>query len=465
MATLLLILPLAAVLFFNLPLPFLKKGVIPFGVAFAVLQAVVVIFWPGELTESFLLPLWADGLSRVMLLATAIVVAATLLVGRFTIADEIKRCNFANLVILALIGMNGVVLCADLFSIYVFIEITAVSSFILIASEKSRAGLEGAFKYFVLSAMASLAMLTAVALLLLVSGSTGFAGVASAMSHATGGQPLILLALALFIGGLFIKAGLMPFHGWVPDAYSSAPSAVSVLLAGIVTKTTGVYVLIRLVIDVFGFNAHAKDIMMLAGAFTLAAAAFAALVQTDMKRMLAYSSISQVGYIILSFGIGTPLGMAGAVFHLFNHAIFKSLLFVNAAAVEKQTGTRDMNAMGGLAEKMPLTGTTSVIGLLSTAGVPPLAGFWSKLVIILALWQSEHYAYASIAVLASLVTLAYFLIMQRRIFFGLLRPGFEKVTEAYEMAAPTILLALITVAIGLLIPFIKGTFILPMTGF
>jgi multicomponent Na+:H+ antiporter subunit D len=361
--------------------------------------------------------------------------------------------------------MNGVVLCADLFSIYVFIEITAVSSFILIASEKSRAGLEGAFKYFVLSAMASLAMLTAVALLLLVSGSTGFAGVASAMSHATGGQPLILLALALFIGGLFIKAGLMPFHGWVPDAYSSAPSAVSVLLAGIVTKTTGVYVLIRLVIDVFGFNAHAKDIMMLAGAFTLAAAAFAALVQTDMKRMLAYSSISQVGYIILSFGIGTPLGMAGAVFHLFNHAIFKSLLFVNAAAVEKQTGTRDMNAMGGLAEKMPLTGTTSVIGLLSTAGVPPLAGFWSKLVIILALWQSEHYAYASIAVLASLVTLAYFLIMQRRIFFGLLRPGFEKVTEAYEMAAPTILLALITVAIGLLIPFIKGTFILPMTGF
>lgn len=463
MSALLLILPLAAVLFFNLPFSFLRRGVIPFGVVFAVLQAVAVLFWPEELTMSFILPLFADGLSRVMLLAIAVVVAVTLLVGRVTMPDEIKRCNFANLVLLALIGMNGVVLCADIFSIYVFVEIAAVSSFVLIASEKSRAGLEGAFKYFVLSAVASIAMLTAIALLFLVSGSTGFAGVALAVDRMNG-QPLILLALALFVGGLFIKSGLVPFHGWVPDAYSSAPSAVSVLLAGIVTKTTGVYVLLRLVMDVLGFSVALRDILMLVGTLTLTAAAFAALVQTDLKRMLAYSSISQVGYIILSFGAGTPLGMAGAVFHLFNHAVFKSLLFVNAAAVEKQTGIRDMNAMGGLAARMPLTGTTSVIGLLSTAGVPPLAGFWSKLVIILALWQSGHYAYASIAVLISLITLAYFLIMQRRIFFGLLRPGFEKVTEAFAMAVPTVLLAAITVAIGLVIPFIKGTFLLPLTG-
>ena len=451
-------------MFFNLPFSFLRKGVIPFGVAFAVLQAIAVLVWPAELTTSFVLPLSADGLSRVMLLAIAVVAAATLLVGRFTTPDEIRRNNFAHLVLLAMTGMNGVALCADLFSIYVFVEIAAVASFILIASEKNRAGLEGAFKYFVLSAVASISMLTAIALLFLVSGSTGFAGVALAISR-LGGQPLVLLALALFIGGLFIKSGLVPFHGWVPDAYSSAPAAVSVLLAGIVTKTTGVYVLIRLVMDVLGFNAHVRDIMMLVGALTITAAAFTAMVQTDMKRMLAFSSISQVGYIILSFGVGTPLGIAGAVFHLFNHAIFKSLLFVNAAAVEKQTGTQDMTMMGGLAARMPLTGTTSVIGLLSTAGVPPLAGFWSKLVIILALWQSGHYAYASIAVLASLITLAYFLIMQRKVFFGLLRPGFEKVTEAFELAVPTIVLAAITVAIGLLIPFIKGTFILPLTGF
>ena len=125
MSALFLITPLAAVLFFNLPFSFLRKGIIPFGVAFAVLQALAVMFRPEELMMSFVLPLSADGLSRVMLLAIAVVVAATLLVGRFTMPDEIKRCNFANLVLLALIGMNGVVLCADLFSIYVFVEIAA----------------------------------------------------------------------------------------------------------------------------------------------------------------------------------------------------------------------------------------------------------------------------------------------------------------------------------------------------
>jgi len=166
----------------------------------------------------------------------------------------------------------------------------------------------------------------------------------------------------------------------------------------------------------------------------------------------------------LSFGVATPLGMAGAVFHLFNHAVFKSLLFVNAAAVEKKAGTCDMNELGGLAEKMPMTGFASVIGLLSTAGVPPLAGFWSKLVIILALWQAGYYVYAVIAVLFSLVTLAYFLVMQRKIFFGRVRANCEKVSEALELAVPTVLLAAITIAIGLLIPFIKGTFLLPLTG-
>lgn len=464
MSAFLLIAPLAAVLVLNLPVPFFRRCLVPFGVAFSIVQVLMVMFCVNELAAPSFLPLAVDGLTRVMLLAIALVSASALLVGRGTIADDLKLCNFANLVILALVGMNGVVLCTDLFSIYVFVEIAAVSSFILIASAKNRAGFEGAFKYFVLSAAASIALLTGVALLLLVSGSTNFRYVAAVIVAAPG-QRYVLLAIALFIGGLFIKSGLIPFHGWVPDAYSSAPSAVSVLLAGIVTKVTGVYVLLRLVMDVIGFSPALRDIMMLVGALTLAVAALAALVQTNFKRMLAYSSISQVGYIILSFGIATPLGIAGAIFHLFNHAVFKSLLFVNAAAVEKKTGTCNMNEMGGLSQKMPMTGFASVVGLLSTAGVPPLAGFWSKLVIILALWQAGYYAYAFIAVLFSLVTLAYFLVMQRKVFFGLLRPGCEKVTEARELAVPTILLTAITIAVGLLIPFIKGTFLLPIGGF
>lgn len=464
MSTLLLIAPLAAVLFFNLPFAWLRRSIISFGVAFAIVQALTVMVSSSDLAVPAVLPLAADGLSMVMLLAIAIVVVVALLVGRATIDDEAVRFNFASLVLLAMVGMNGIVMCADLFSLYVFIEIAAVASFVLIAIEKDRAGLEGAFKYFVLSAVATVLMLVSIALLFLFSGSTAFAAVAETLSRAGDGGTLVALALALFMGGLFIKSGLIPFHGWVPDAYASAPSAVSVLLAGIVTKTTGVYVLIRLVMQVFGFSLQLQGALMLVGAVSLVCAALAALVQRDFKRMLAYSSISQVGYIILSLGTGTPLGIAGAVFHLFNHAVFKSLLFVNAAAVEKQTGMRDMNAMGGLAARMPMTGTASVIGLLSTAGVPPLAGFWSKLVIIVALWQSGHVVYAVIAVLASLITLGYFLIMQRKIFFGVLKPGFENVTEAFSMAVPTIILAAITVAVGLLIPVIRGTFILPING-
>jgi multicomponent Na+:H+ antiporter subunit D len=179
--------------------------------------------------------------------------------------------------------------------------------------------------------------------------------------------------------------------------------------------------------------------------------------------MLAYSSISQVGYMVLGLGAGTVLGVAGAIFHLFNHATFKSLLFVNAAAVEQQTGTRDMNRMGGLAEKMPVTGWTSVIAFLSTAGIPPLAGFWSKLIIIVALWQAGHIVYAGLAVLASLLTLAYFLSMQRRVFFGKLAAGFENLKEANAwILIPACALALITLGIGIAIPWLFETFLLPI---
>jgi len=263
--------------------------------------------------------------------------------------------------------------------------------------------------------------------------------------------------------GLFIKGGLIPFHGWLPDAYSSAPAAVSVLLAGIVTKTTGIYTLIRIVISIIGFNASLQTLLLFVGTASMLVGALAALGQSDFKRMLAYSSISQVGYMVLGLGTGTVLGIAGSVFHLFNHAIFKSLLFVNAATVEQQAGTRNMNRLGGLAEKMPVTGCTSVIGFLSTAGIPPLAGFWSKLFIIVALWQTGHIVYAFLAILASLLTLAYFLSMQRRVFFGKLAAGFESLKEGNAwVLIPACVLALITIGLGIGIPWLFETFLLPI---
>ena len=185
--------------------------------------------------------------------------------------------------------------------------------------------------------------------------------------------------------------------------------------------------------------------------------ALAAIGQKDIKRMLAYSSISQMGYIILGLGAGTKLGIFAALFHFLNHALFKGQLFVNAAAVEEQVGSRDMQKMGGLAQNMPVTGTTALLASLSAAGIPPLAGFWSKLFIIMALWLTGHYTYAIIAVLTSVITLGYFLALQRQVFFGKIREELCNIREAnIYVVLPAVILSSLTVFIGLCFPLVMS---------
>lgn len=394
-----------------------------------------------------------DGLSEVFLIIIGVVGLVTFITGRTMMSDERVHFNFVNLVLLAMAALNGLVMVTDLFTLYVYIEIVAVASFILIALEKGKDALEGAFKYIVLSASASALMLLSIAALLLVSGGTSFETVHQTLYNEPG-RRIVTIAVLLFVGAAFIKGGLAPFHGWLPDAYASAPAPVAVFLAGIVTKTAGLYTAIRIVASVFGFTPEVSNILLVIGAFSAVFGAVVALNQSDFRRMLAYSSISQMGYVILGLATGSVAGLAGALFHLFNHAVFKSGLFVNAAAMEKQTGTRDMNRLGGLASRMPVTGGTSIVAFLSTAGIPPLSGFWSKLIIIIALWQSGHPIYAAVAVGASCVTLAYFLLLQRRMFFGKLAAGLESIKEAGAgLLIPALLMSAVTVGLGVAYPF------------
>ncbi len=199
----------------------------------------------------------------------------------------------------------------------------------------------------------------------------------------------------------------------------------------------------------------ARWIFLVVGAVTLVVGAFLALTQSDMKRMLAYSSVSQIGYIVLALGGSPQLGIVAAALHFFNHAVSKSQLFANAEAIEEQLGTVSMDRMGGLGSRMPVTAGTSAVASLSIAGLPPLAGFWSKLLIVIALWQVGQYTFAAIAVLTSLVTLGYFLSLQRRVFFGTPLPEWASVKEAGgRLLVPALALSLITVAIGLGFPFV-----------
>jgi multicomponent Na+:H+ antiporter subunit D len=473
MPSLLILVPLIGIIILNLPIGnVMRRLAFWFALGlFAVQIALAVWHYPlfhGHAAQSFdyifKMALSVDHLSFIMLLSIGIVSLATLCVTRDTISDEKERSTFINLLIITSIGMSGIVMVRDLFSMYVFLEITAMASFVLIAFKKDGLALEGAFKYLILSAIATVMMLSSIAILMLISPDMTFGALRAAIGG-SGQSKVVIIAMVLFICGLMIKGGLVPFHAWLPDAYTAAPAAISVLLAGIVTKAAGIYTLVRVVVSVFGFTPAVKTVLLAIGAMSILIGALVALTETNLKRMLAYSSISQVGYIILGLASATPLGIAGAAFHIFNHSIFKSLLFVNAAAVEKRLGTCDMDRMGGLSEKMPYTGATSVVGILSAGGIPPLAGFWSKIMIIIALWQSGNIAYSVLAILAGVLTLGYLLIIQRKIFFGRLADGLEGLREARpEVVVASVALAAITIAAGVLFPLFYIRFLEPVKG-
>lgn len=394
-----------------------------------------------------------DLFSAVVLLLIGFIGSIAVIVAMNTIKSS--RFCFGSVTILLIMGMSGGVMVSDIFSLYVFIETTAAASFLLIAIEKDEPGLEGAFKYFLMSALATTMMLISVALIFMETGDTSFSAV-SKYANYTSGQypPVFTAAVILMISSLCIKSGIVPFHTWVPDAHSSAPSPVSVILAGIVIKVSGVYALIRIYRDVLLCNEQIGKALFIVALASIIVGALGAMGQNDIKRMLAFSSVSQIGYIILGVAAGSYLGFLGALMHFFNHATFKSLLFVNSAVIKNQTGTRDMTKMGGLSSRMPVTGLSSVLGLLSMAGIPPLSGFWSKLIIVTAVWQ-VYPPFAIAALLAGLLTLGYFLILQRKVFFGKIAPGMENVIECgFSLKFVELLLSAVNVLAGFLSPLL-----------
>ena len=237
--------------------------------------------------------------------------------------------------------------------------------------------------------------------------------------------------------GFGIKAALVPFHPWLPDAHPSAPAPISAMLSGVLIKALGVYALTRVLFNVIGVSGSLAVVLIAVGVLSMTVGVFLAVGQWDFKRLLAYHSISQMGYVILGIGMGgyilsaggrtevAALAVLGGIFHLANHAVFKSLLFLCSGSIERATGTRQLKEMGGLGERMPVTRATCTIASLSIAGVPPLNGFWSKLIIIIAAFQAsvDHpwfIALAAITILVSFVTLISFLKVLRYAFLGTL---------------------------------------------
>ncbi len=394
-----------------------------------------------------------DLFSAVVLCLIGLIVCVTVALAGSSLKSS--RFTFGSALLLLMMGMNGVAMVTDIFSLYVFIEVTSASAFLLIGIHKQKDGLEGAFKYFLMSALATTMMLLAIAFLFALTGETSFGAIAAYIAAQNGSYPMALTgAFVLFTIALSIKSGVVPFHTWVPDAYAGASPPVSMALAGIVTKVSGVYALIRIYRDVFMNNPQIGTVLSVLAMASILAGALGAIGQKDIKRMLAFSSVSQVGYIVLGAATGSPLGYIGALMHFFNHAAFKSLLFVDSAVLEEKTGTRNMDEMGGLGKRMPYTSVSSILGLLSLAGIPPLSGFWSKLLIVMAVWQVSP-GLAIAALLASVLTLGYFLILQKKVFFGKPSPAMEQVTEAGgSVKLAQVLLSAVNVLAGLAFPLL-----------
>ncbi len=363
-----------------------------------------------------------DGLSLLMIFTVSLVALST---GLFSI-NYMNRYGSKSLfyaILLVLVAsMNAIVLTADLFTMYIFIESAGIASYGLVSLGGTKYSTEGAFKYLVLSAIASSFILLGIAGVFVSTGTTGIKEIA-------GSGFFSKFSVILFLGGFSLKCALVPFHAWMPDAYTAAPAVLPAISSGVFVKVAGIYAMARVFFNMLPFNAEVSSVMVYLGIISIIAGAFLALGQARLRRMLAYSSISQVGYIILGIGLGTPLGIIGGLLHLFNHSVFKALLFLNAGAVEYAAGTDDSLKLGGLGKNMPFTSTANIVGLLSAAGVPPLNGFWSKLIIVIALLQVKMFLYAFVAIFISVLTLWYLLLIQRRVFFGKVREGLQNTRE------------------------------------
>ncbi len=412
--------------------------------------------------------LHCDGLTRLVL---AVVNLVAFFVAIFA-TDYIKRYTspglFYSLFFLMIAGMNGVVLAGDLFNLYVFLELASLCSYSLVAFGTRARQFEAAFKYLVLGSLSTLLVLTGIVLLYSFTGTLNLAQMTrelSAASAAHGGKlpAAAFLALGFFLAGFGLKSAMVPFHAWLPDAHPAAPAPVSAMLSGVLIKAVGAYAIIRIVFNVFGASPAVATILMVLGSLSMVVGVLCAFGQKDLKRLLAYSSISQMGYVILAFGIGcdvlarkgpqavAELAVFGGLFHLVNHATFKSLLFLTAGSIEHATGTRNLDELGGLSGRMPVTSWCCRIASLSISGVPPFSGFWSKLIIIIAAIQAGHWGLGVLAVAVSLLTLALFVKVQRAALGGATT---EKTADAHEsspaMAMPMAALAAVVVAVGLL---------------
>jgi multicomponent Na+:H+ antiporter subunit D len=357
-------------------------------------------------------------------------------------------------------GMNGVVIAGDLFNLFVFLEVASMASYALVAFGTEHEEVEAGFKYLVLGSIGSVFVLFGIGFLYNQTGQLNMAAVANTL-FGKGTNRIVMLSGAFLLVGFGLKAALVPLHAWLPDAHPAAPAPVSAMLSGVLIKALGIYAMTRVLFNVLVPTAEIISVVIGMGTLSMLVGAFLMTGQDDFKRLLAYCSIGQVGFIVTAIGVGAhalfvrgetslaAFALFGALFHLFNHAIFKALLFLTSGAVEYSTGIRSLALLGGLRKVMPVTAGCCRVGALSISGIPPFAGFFSKVVVILAIFQARLWFIGIAAALEAAVTLVAFLKLQRRTIEGPLPSSLATVVEVpHSMRVALIILAAVALLAG-----------------
>ena len=402
----------------------------------------------------------ALGLFFGLLIATAVFVA---MIYSFSyMRHDDNEPQYYTLFLMLCGGVMGLVLSGDLFNMFIMVEILTFAAVALTAFRNTATGaLEAAFKYLVVGSIGSTCILAGTIMLYAQAHTLNFAQLAAFLPGNLNRATIIAYAL-LFIG-FCTKAFLVPFHPLAADAHGAAPAPVSVLISGVLTKS-GLYGIIRLTYILFRtMNLGTVQFwLVFLGSVSMFVCVTMALAQHDFKRLLAFHSISQIGYVLTAAGLATALGVSSGLYHAMNHTLFKGLLFLCAGAVLHETGTTDLGKLGGLSKKMPHTTVLFLVGAFSISGVPPFNGFASKWLIYQATYQKAveagniGFLFATIvALVTSTLTLASFVKVTQSVFFGQLPEEYENVKEvSFGMRLAMGILALLCILTGLFPGFV-----------
>jgi multicomponent Na+:H+ antiporter subunit D len=396
-----------------------------------------------------------DHLNAYLLLIVSMIAAVVLPVGPGTAAESIpagKEYLFYAAFLLCITGLLGISITGDVFNVFVFLEITSLSSYTLIALGKGRKALTAAFSYLVMGTIGGTFLLLGIGLMYQLTGTLNMAVLHEVLPTIDDENRTKAVAFGFMFVGSAIKLAVFPLHQWLPNAYTYAPSTVSAFLAATATKVS-YYVMVRVSFFLFGAayvfdHLHADRLLMPMALLAIFFGSLAAIFQTDVKRLLAYSSIAQIGYMVLGFSFNSVNGLTGGILHLFNHALIKGGLFLVVACVVAQIGSSQVEDWKGLGKRMPLTMAAFVVGGLGLIGVPVTVGFVSKWYLVIGALEQDHFLVASMVLVGSLLAVLYVWRLVETIYFH--EPADPTKCEApWSMLGPTWVLLAASIYFGL----------------